>query len=117
MFAGLSQAYDLLPKGGVLFLREHDKSKTNSIDINLQHIFVSIRITIEHHQNWDLEEVWGYTEDFINSYTSHYQTKRGFIQMCETIGFKLINATLRKVSFAYQNYIDISKTTLFAFQK
>lgn len=111
----LTQAYKLLTNGGILFIREHD-NYNNDIDINLQHIFISLRYTIDHYPKWDMNMLWNYMENFIKTYSSNFFSKKHLIDLCRTIGFKLIKAEKRK-SYNYEHYKDISKTTLYAFEK
>lgn len=113
----LKQAYELLDDNGILFLREHDKSKANDIDINLQHIFLSLRYTIEHYTNWDKDQIWTYMDNFIKTYTAHFLTKTNFLSMCKSIGFKPVSVKKRTFPYTQKNFKDISMTTLFAFKK
>jgi len=115
IYKSLLQSYELLPKGGILFIREHN-NKGNDIDINLQHIFLSLRYTIEHYSVWNFEQIWKYFENFIYTYTSHFFSKEFLIKICKKIGFKLINAK-KNQKLNYVDYTDISRTYLYSFVK
>jgi ubiquinone/menaquinone biosynthesis C-methylase UbiE len=109
----LKESYKLLKKGGVLFIREHDNNNDN-IYINLLHIFLALRNIIEHNLN-RIDIIYNYMEYFTTTYTSIFFSKKYIINLCESLGFKLIN--YKKTNFKYINYKDISKTTLYAFIK
>lgn len=113
----LEQAYSLLSKNGVLFLREHDISRTSDIDVNIQHIFLSLRYTMDHYNHWDKNKLWEYTENFIKTYSSHFFTKHELINLCKSIGFKLVDMKYRDMPYKYENYKEISQTMLLAFSK
>ena len=112
----LEQAYRLLSKDGVLFLREHDVSQTSDIDINLQHIFIHMRHVIDQHAEWDENDLWKYMNHHMSTFSAHFFTKQSLIRLCESIGFTLLN-TQPKVPAPYVNYKEISTTTFFAFAK
>ena len=115
IYNSLKQSYELLPKGGILFIREHN-NKSNDIDINLQHIVLSLRYTIDHYTNWNYEQLWEYLKNFIYTYSSHFFSKDFLIKICQKIGFKLINVKKNK-PLEYIDYTDISRTYLFSFIK
>lgn len=112
----LKQAHTLLSSDGVLFVREHDKSQANDIDINLQHIFISMRYRIDQH-NQTKDDLWNYMKYYIKTYTSHFFSKTWFIQLCKSIGFKLLKTDKKQVTMPYKNYREISKTTFYSFTK
>jgi hypothetical protein len=117
MRQSINQAHTLLSKGGILFLREHDKSLTSDIDINLQHILLSLRYTIDNYPHWNKDKLWLYMSNFIKTYTAHFLTKDQFISMCRSAGFRLIRVNKRKFPYTQKNFRDISMTTLIAFIK
>ena len=112
----LEQAYKLLSKNGILFIREHDINLTSDIDINLQHIFLHMRHVIDHHKEWKEDDLWKYMNHHITTFSSHYFSKQSLVTLCKTIGFKLIQIR-KKVPMPYLNYREISTTTFFAFVK
>lgn len=115
IYSSLEQSYALLQKGGILLIREHN-NKSNDIDINLQHIILSLRYTIDHYHKWDYEQIWIYFKNFIYTYSSHFFSKEFLINMCKKIGFKFIDAKKNK-QLDYVDYTDISKTYLYSFIK
>ena len=112
----LEQAYKLLSKNGILFLREHDNHLTSDIDINLQHIFIHMRHVIDHHKEWKEDDLWKYMNHHITTFSSHFFSKQSLLSLCKSIGFKLIQIRA-KVPMPYLNYREISTTTFFAFTK
>ena len=93
IYNSLKQSYKILQKGGILFIREHN-NKSNDIDINLQHILLSLRYT----------------------YSSHFFSNKFLIKICEEIGFTLIDCK-KNAQLDYIDYTDISRTYLFSFKK
>jgi len=112
----LQEAYKLLPKTGLLFLREHDVSQTTDIDINLQHIFIHMRHVIDQHKMWDADDLWAYMNHHMRTFSAHFFTKDSLLRLVKSIGFRLIKVQ-SKVPMPYANYREISTTTFFAFEK
>jgi ubiquinone/menaquinone biosynthesis C-methylase UbiE len=115
IYNSLKQSYKILQKGGILFIREHN-NKSNDIDINLQHILLSLRYTIDHYSNWKYDQIWKYFKNFIYTYSSHFFSNKFLIKICEEIGFTLIDCK-KNAQLDYIDYTDISRTYLFSFKK
>ena len=85
----LSQAHKLLSPDGFLLIREHD-NKDMDIDINLQHILISLRQVIDHNPNWNFFEVNKYMNTFKDTFQSHYMTSGQLINFAKKSGFELL---------------------------
>jgi len=112
----LEQAHHLLEKDGILFIREHDVSKTTDIDINFQHIFIHMRHVIDQHKEWDENDLWEYMNHHMSTFSSHFFSKQSLIHLCESVGFTFLNSKMKRGG-PYVNYKEISTTTFFAFAK
>ncbi len=113
----LKQAYELLAPGGILFIKEHDKCKADDIDINLQHIILSHRYTMDKFGKWDKDQLWKYMDNFIKTYSAHFFTKNQLINMCRSVGFKLVNVRDNVWPYKLHDFKDISMAKLYVFTK
>jgi len=111
----LKKSFKILKKNGILFIREHN-NYSNDIFINIQHIVLTIKYIIDHNPEWNFDKINKYYKKFIFSYTSHFFSKKYIIDLCEKIGFKLIDCK-KNIKLDYIDYKDISKTYLYAFKK
>ena len=112
----ISQSFQLMSNGGMLFIREHDNRKVSGAYLNLQHLFLQLNALIKKD---NIETILQKMHKFIYLYTSDFFTFDDIKKMCENIGYKFVRRIDRMSNVYFKNteFDDISKTMYISFIK